>query len=235
MLDMEFSEKLKELRTSKELTQEELASKVYISRSVIAKYERGFAIPTKENALLLADFFNVKITYLLTKDELRKIALNESKSQKIISFLLPTLFLIINTFILFFFFPSLDIYGFTHQVQTSYDPILYITITETSLINVLNSDYYSPLLKIAYVINFIFQIMSIISSIILLLIIYQKKYSFNKLYIFTIPSIILGILLIVLFNRTSIQLVIGIIFLIISTMYFIYLLVSNKSKTNIKK
>lgn len=49
---MGFSEKLKELRTSKGLTQEELASKVYISRSVIAKYERGFAIPTKENALL---------------------------------------------------------------------------------------------------------------------------------------------------------------------------------------
>lgn len=232
---MGFSEKLKELRISKGLTQEELASKVYISRSVIAKYELGFAIPTKENALLLADFFNVKITYLLTKDELRKIGLNESKSQKIISFLLPTLFLIINTFILFCFFPSLDIYGFTHSVQTSYDPILYITITETSLINVLNSDYYSPLLKIAYVINFIFQIMSIISSIILLLIINQKKYSFDKLYIFTIPSIILGILLVVLFNRTSIQLVIGIIFLIISTMYFIYLLVSNKSKTNIKK
>lgn len=36
---MGFSEKLKELRTSKVLTQEELASKVYISRSVIAKYK----------------------------------------------------------------------------------------------------------------------------------------------------------------------------------------------------
>lgn len=232
---MGFSEKLKELRTSKGLTQEELASKVYISRSVIAKYEWGFAIPTKENALLLANFFNVKITYLLTKDELRKIALNESKSQKILSFLLPTLFLIINTFILFCFFPSLEIYGFVHQVQTSYDPNLCITITETTLNNLLKDNYYSPLLKSAYVINFIFQIMALISSIILLLIINQKKYSFDKLYIFTIPNIILGILLIVLFNQTPIQLVIGIIFLIISITYFIYLLISNKSKANIKK
>lgn len=58
---MGFSEKLKELRTSKGLTQEELASKVYISRSVIAKYEWGFAIPTKENSLLLADFLMLKL------------------------------------------------------------------------------------------------------------------------------------------------------------------------------
>lgn len=148
---------------------------------------------------------------------------------------MPTLFLIINTFILFCFFPSLDIYGFTHQVQTSYDPNLCITITETTLNNLLKDNYYSPLLKSAYVINFIFQIMSLISSIILLLIINQKKYSFDKLYIFTIPNIILGILLIVLFNQTPIQLVIGIIFLIISITYFIYLLISNKSKANIKK
>ena len=47
---MEFSDKLKELRKNKGITQEELANNVFVSRSVIAKYESGNAFPTKENA-----------------------------------------------------------------------------------------------------------------------------------------------------------------------------------------
>ena len=44
---MQFSDKLKELRKSKNITQEELANNIFISRSVIAKYESGLTNPTK--------------------------------------------------------------------------------------------------------------------------------------------------------------------------------------------
>ena len=36
---MKFSDKLKDLRKNKGITQEELANSIFVSRSVIAKYE----------------------------------------------------------------------------------------------------------------------------------------------------------------------------------------------------
>ncbi|MBQ7051668.1 MAG: helix-turn-helix transcriptional regulator, partial [Clostridia bacterium] len=38
---MEFNEKLQELRKQKELTQEELAEVLFVSRSAISKWEAG--------------------------------------------------------------------------------------------------------------------------------------------------------------------------------------------------
>ncbi len=43
-----FCDKLKMLRKEKGLTQEELAKGVYVSRSLIAKYETGAAYPNKK-------------------------------------------------------------------------------------------------------------------------------------------------------------------------------------------
>ena len=47
---MTFSEKLRKLRKEKGLTQEELARAVFVSRTLITKYESGAVYPTKENA-----------------------------------------------------------------------------------------------------------------------------------------------------------------------------------------
>ncbi len=64
-----FSEKLKSLRKEKDLTQEELASEIFISRSLIAKSETGVTYPTKENLEKLALFFNVNIDELIDNKE----------------------------------------------------------------------------------------------------------------------------------------------------------------------
>lgn len=65
---MKFNEKLKELRKEKGLTQEELASKIYVSRTLISKYESGTIIPTKDNIEKLALFFNVDKSDLMSKE-----------------------------------------------------------------------------------------------------------------------------------------------------------------------
>ncbi|MES5892931.1 helix-turn-helix domain-containing protein [Bacillus cereus group sp. RP43] len=71
---MPFSSKLKELRESKGLSQEELAAKLNIPRSSITHYENhNDRLPRKSRLIEIADFFNVSIDYLLsdTNVELR--------------------------------------------------------------------------------------------------------------------------------------------------------------------
>lgn len=76
---MKFSEKLKELRKEQNLTQEELASKLFLSRSVIAKYESEAAKPTRENIEKIALFFNVPVSDLMGEGEVTGIVLDNDK------------------------------------------------------------------------------------------------------------------------------------------------------------
>lgn len=97
---MEFSDKLKELRKRKGITQEELANSIFVSRSVIAKYESGNVMPTQENAEKLAVFFGVKLSYLIDEEEQVKMTLTELKTRKIISYTISSIGLLINSFYL---------------------------------------------------------------------------------------------------------------------------------------
>lgn len=60
-----FSTVLKQLREDRDLTQEELAKKLNISRSRLASYEQGQREPDLELLETIADFFNVDLDYLL--------------------------------------------------------------------------------------------------------------------------------------------------------------------------
>lgn len=62
---MEFSEKLKMLRTEKGISQAALAAEIHISRSAVAKWENGLGLPGNESLKLLADFFDVSTSDLL--------------------------------------------------------------------------------------------------------------------------------------------------------------------------
>lgn len=76
---MEFSEKLKELRKQKGLTQEQLAEAINISRTAISKWESGRGYPNIDALRHLAKTFNVSIDDLLSTNELAMMA---EKSQK---------------------------------------------------------------------------------------------------------------------------------------------------------
>jgi len=62
---MQFKERLKQLRKSKKITQEQLAAVIGVERSTIGKYESTNTMPSNEILIALAKFFNVSVDYLL--------------------------------------------------------------------------------------------------------------------------------------------------------------------------
>jgi len=76
---MEFNEKLQELRKSKGLTQEELAEKLFVSRTAISKWESGRGYPSLDSLKEIARFFSVTIDDLICSDEMISVAENEKR------------------------------------------------------------------------------------------------------------------------------------------------------------
>ena len=64
-VDMVFSERIKELRLERDLSQMQLAKACNISQSAIAKWELGKTEPTASAIIVLAEFFNESADYLL--------------------------------------------------------------------------------------------------------------------------------------------------------------------------
>lgn len=59
----------KALRKKFNLTQAELAQRLFIDQTTVSKWELGKAIPDQKMLAKLADFFNVSVDYLLGRDE----------------------------------------------------------------------------------------------------------------------------------------------------------------------
>ena len=103
---MEFNEKLQELRKSKGLTQEELAEKLFVSRTAISKWESGRGYPSLDSLKEIARFFSVTIDDLICSDEMISVAENEKRefADKYISLtcnvmdILPVILLFIPAF-----------------------------------------------------------------------------------------------------------------------------------------
>ncbi|MCM1158322.1 MAG: helix-turn-helix domain-containing protein [Bacteroidales bacterium] len=70
-MDSIIGDKIKSLRKSFHITQEELANSIGISRQTITGYERKISQPDIEILKRLASFFSVSTDYLLGLDELQ--------------------------------------------------------------------------------------------------------------------------------------------------------------------
>ena len=79
---MEFNEKLQELRKQNRLTQEELAEKLYVSRTAISKWESGRGYPNIDSLKEIAKFFSVTVDELLSPNEVLKIAEEDGKQKE---------------------------------------------------------------------------------------------------------------------------------------------------------
>lgn len=64
-----FNERLRQLRTSKDLSQAEFAKQISISKSSVNMYERGEREPNFKILEIIADYFNVDMDYLLGKSD----------------------------------------------------------------------------------------------------------------------------------------------------------------------
>ena len=64
-VDSDYSNKLKSLRKSKRMTQEQLAQQIGVTKAMVSAYETGTKCPSIEVLLHLSQFFNVTIDYLL--------------------------------------------------------------------------------------------------------------------------------------------------------------------------
>lgn len=71
---MELHEKLQQLRKQKGLTQEELAQKLFVSRTAISKWESGRGYPSIDSLKEISKFFSVSIDILLSSDEMLELA-----------------------------------------------------------------------------------------------------------------------------------------------------------------
>ena len=77
---MEFSEKLKELRSEKGISQAKLAADIHISRSAVAKWENGLGLPNDESLKLLADYFGIAINELIPNKSNEEIIVSKNKT-----------------------------------------------------------------------------------------------------------------------------------------------------------
>lgn len=80
--DMEFNEKLQMMRKQKGLTQEELAEKLFVSRTAISKWESGRGYPNIDSLKAISKFFSVTIDELLSGEEILSIAEEDNQQRE---------------------------------------------------------------------------------------------------------------------------------------------------------
>ena len=71
-----FSERLRDLRTEKGVTQKQLGELLNVKNFSIYTYEKGRSEPNIDGLIALADFFEVSVDYLVGHTDNRKSSLD---------------------------------------------------------------------------------------------------------------------------------------------------------------
>lgn len=79
---MNLSEKILALRKANDLTQEQLAEKLDVSRQSISKWESGQAIPELDKIVALSAIFSVKTDDLLKPSEIDELSMKTEMLEK---------------------------------------------------------------------------------------------------------------------------------------------------------
>ena len=66
---MILKNRLKELRTAKKVSQLKLQMETGIEQSLLSKFENGVRTPPTEALIILADYYNVSIDYILCRTD----------------------------------------------------------------------------------------------------------------------------------------------------------------------
>lgn len=81
---MKFGEKLKQLRKDNNLTQEDLADKIYVTRTAISKWETDKALPAIDSLKLISELFHVSIDDLISDNDIETKRLLDEKRSKML-------------------------------------------------------------------------------------------------------------------------------------------------------
>jgi Predicted transcriptional regulators len=79
---MNLSEKILNLRKANNLTQEELAEQLNVSRQSISKWESEQAIPDVDKLIALGDIFKVSLDYLLKPSQIDQLSIKTEILEK---------------------------------------------------------------------------------------------------------------------------------------------------------
>ena len=65
---MTVSEKLKELRTERNMTQQQMADRLGINQSVLSRWESGATAPSLKFIRVITSYFNISVHEFLNRD-----------------------------------------------------------------------------------------------------------------------------------------------------------------------
>ena len=105
---MKFYEKIKKIRVDNNLTQEEMANKLFVSRSVIARWEQNRGIPSIDMLNNIAATFGLAVNDLITEEEIKCITLKNNqevehnKKHLKITIIVGAISILILTFVILF-------------------------------------------------------------------------------------------------------------------------------------
>lgn len=68
-----YFQRLRDLREDMDLNQTQIPEILHTSQTVYSRYERGFQTIPVEHLLILADFYNVSIDYILGRTNNKKL------------------------------------------------------------------------------------------------------------------------------------------------------------------
>lgn len=66
---MNFNEKIKEIRKKQNLTQEQFAEKIFVSRNAVAKWESNRGYPDIQNLITISNVFGISLDELIKNDK----------------------------------------------------------------------------------------------------------------------------------------------------------------------
>lgn len=175
---MEFSEKLKELRKNKKITQEELAKRLFVTRTAVSKWESGKGYPSIELLKELSIFYEISIDNLLSNEELIdysiKIVRNERNNSSSLIFSLLDIFVLVLLFIPIFGqnidnkYISVSLYNLNISILSHIT--YYIIIISLGILGIINIICLCLKYKICnYIINYISFILSVLAILFFIL------------------------------------------------------------------
>lgn len=80
---LEFGNRIKQLRKQKNLTQEQLAKRLWVTKSMISAYESGVKYPSLDMLIKLAYTFSVSTDYLLGVNKKQVLDISELTSSQV--------------------------------------------------------------------------------------------------------------------------------------------------------